>query len=428
MLKKLFGFEKGTHNVRTEIMAGVTTFLTMAYILAVQPSIMEETGMDKGAVFTSTVLISAFATMLMALYAKLPFAIAPGMGPTAFFAYTVCIAMGYSWQFALTAVLLEGLFFILLTISNLREKILESIPEGIKNAIGAGIGLFIAFIGLKSSGVIVQSAGTLVELGDVTSGSALLCLIGVLITSVLIVRNVSGALLIGIVATTLIGIPLGITKIGGLFDIPPSISPIFCKFDFSQVFSKDMIMIVFIFLFVNIFDTIGTLIGVASHANMYDEKGQLPWIKKAFAVDAISSTVGAMMGSSTTSTFVESAAGIQQGGRTGLTSFTTATCFLIAIFLAPFFMAVPAAATAPVMIIIGVMMMNSFKKVDLQDYSESIPAFVCVIFMPLTYSISNGIIFGVISYVVINALGNKWHKVNTGSWVLAILFILKFIL
>ena len=276
MLKKLFGFEKGTHNLRTEIMAGATTFLTMAYILAVQPSIMENAGMDKGAVFTATALISAFATLLMALYAKLPFALAPGMGPNAFFAFTICVVMGYSWQFALTAVLLEGLIFILLTITNLREKILNAIPECIKNAIGAGIGLFIAFIGLQSAGVVVNSDATLVELGDITSGPALLCIIGLLITSILIVRKVSGSLLIGIIATTLIGIPLGITQFNGVFDTPPSITPILFKFDFAQVLKKDMVITVFILLFVDMFDTIGTLIGVATHANMFDKNGKLP--------------------------------------------------------------------------------------------------------------------------------------------------------
>lgn len=426
MLKKLFGFEKGTHNLRTEIMAGATTFLTMAYILAVQPSIMENTGMDKGAVFTATALISAFATLLMALYAKLPFALAPGMGPNAFFAFTICVVMGYSWQFALTAVLLEGLIFIFLTVTNLREKILNAIPECIKNAIGAGIGLFITFIGLQSAGVVVNSDATLVELGNITSGPALLCVIGILITSILIVRKISGALLIGIIATTLIGIPLGITQFNGVFDTPPSITPILFKFDFTHVLTKDMLITVFILLFVDMFDTIGTLIGVATHANMFDKNGKLPWIKKAFAVDAIGTTAGAVMGCSTVTTFVESASGVQQGGRTGVTSFTTAICFLLAVFFAPFFMSVPAAATAPVMIIVGVMMMASFKKIEIFDYSESIPAFICVVFMPLSYSISNGIMLGIISYVIINLANCKWQKVSIGSIILAALFIIKF--
>ena len=428
MLKKLFGFEKKTHNLRTEITAGLTTFLTMAYILAVQPSIMESTGMDKGAVFTTTALISAFATLLMSLYAKLPFALAPGMGPNAFFAFTICVGMGYPWQFALTAVLLEGLIFILLTITNLREKILNSIPECIKNAIGAGIGLFITFIGLQSAGVIVNSDATLVQLGDLTTGPALLCSIGLLITSILIVRKISGALLLGIIITTLLGIPFGITHFNGIFDTPPSIEPILFKFDFSQILTKDMLIIVFVLLFVDMFDTIGTLIGVATHANMYDKNGKLPWIKKAFAVDAIGTTMGAMMGSSTVTTFVESAAGVQQGGRTGITSLTTAICFILAIFFAPFFMSVPAAATAPVMIIVGVMMMASFKKIEIFDYSESIPAFICVVFMPLSYSISNGIMLGIISYVIINMASKNWKKMSIGSIILTVLFILKFII
>ena len=428
MLKKLFGFDKQTHNLRTEILAGATTFLTMAYILAVQPNIMENAGMDKGAVFTTTAIISAIATLIMAIYAKLPFALAPGMGANAFFAFTICIAMGYSWQFALTAVLLEGLIFILLTVTNMREKIMDSIPECIKDAIGGGIGLFITFIGLQSAGVIVNSEATLVELGDITTGTALLCVIGTLITSILVVRKISGALLIGIIVTTLIGIPLGITQSSGIFDAPPSISPILFKFDFSQIFTKDMLVTVFVLLFVDIFNTIGTLIGVATHANMYDKNGKLPWIKKAFAVDAIGTTLGAMMGCSTVTTFVESAAGVQQGGRTGVTAFTAAICFFLSAFFAPFFLSVPAAATAPVMIIVGVMMMSSFKKIEVFDYSESIPAFICVVFMPLSYSIPNGIMLGIMSYVIINILGNNWKKISIGSFILTVLFILKFLL
>lgn len=428
MLKKLFGFDKQTHNLRTEILAGATTFLTMAYILAVQPNIMENAGMDKGAVFTTTAIISAIATLIMAIYAKLPFALAPGMGANAFFAFTICIAMGYSWQFALTAVLLEGLIFILLTVTNMREKIMDSIPECIKDAIGGGIGLFITFIGLQSAGVIVNSEATLVELGDITTGTALLCVIGTLITSILVVRKISGALLIGIIVTTLIGIPLGITQSSGIFDAPPSISPILFKFDFSQIFTKDMLVTVFVLLFVDIFNTIGTLIGVATHANMYDKNGKLPWIKKAFAVDAIGTTLGAMMGCSTVTTFVESAAGVQQGGRTGVTAFTAAICFFLSAFFAPFFLSVPAAATAPVMIIVGVMMMSSFKKIEIFDYSESIPAFICVVFMPLSYSIPNGIMLGIMSYVIINILSNNWKKISIGSFILTVLFILKFII
>ena len=428
MLEKLFGFNPKETTIRTEIMAGVTTFLTMAYILAVNPSILGETGMDKGALFTTTVLMSALPTIFMALYAKLPLALAPGMGLNAFFAYTVCLIMGYSWQFALTAVFLEGLVFLLLTVTNLREKIVDVIPPALKTAISAGIGLYIAFIGLKNAEVIVDNPATLVSLGKLTSGSGLLGIIGIAITSVLLVRNVKGALLIGILATTLIGIPMGITQLDGFFSTPPTIEPIFLKFEWSQVCTAEMATIVFTLLFVDLFDCIGTVIGVTTRANMIDADGKIPGLKKVFMVDSVSTAAGAMMGTSTVAVYVESAAGVNEGGRTGLTSFTTGCCFLLALFFAPFFLAIPAAATAPVLVLVGLMMMSNIWKVDFFDYKESIPAFICMIFMPLAYSISDGILLGHLAYVIINFFSGNRKSLTPGMYVLAVIFVLKFIL
>ena len=426
MLEKLFGFDRNVTRVRTEVLAGITTFLTMAYILAVNPNILSATGMDKGALFTTTVVASAFATLLMAFYAKLPFGLAPGMGLNAFFAYTVCLTMGYSWQFALTAVLIEGLIFILLTVTNLREKIVDAIPVTLKNAIGAGIGLFISFIGLQNTGIIVNNDATLISMGNITSGPALLGMIGLVVTSVLLVKGVRGALLFGILITTLIGIPMGITKFDGIISTPPSIEPIFWQFEWHNIFTKEMIVVVFTFLFVDMFDTIGTLVGVTTKAGMMDKNGKIPHLKQAFMVDAIGTTAGAMLGTSTITTFVESASGVGEGGRSGLTAFVTAVCFLLSLFLAPFFLSVPGAATAPVLILVGLMMMSSVLKVDFTDYSEAIPAFICIIFMPLAYSISDGIVLGMISYVLINLLTGKYKKLTIGMYILAAIFVLKF--
>lgn len=425
MLEKLFGFNPKITTVRTEILAGVTTFLTMAYILAVNPNILSATGMDKGALFTTTILASAFATLLMAFYAKLPFALAPGMGLNAFFAYSVCLTMGYSWEFALTAVLIEGIIFIILTITNLREKIVDAIPESLKNAIGVGIGLFIAFIGLQNAGIIVKNDATLISLGKITEGAPLLGFIGLAITAVLLVKNVRGALLIGILLTTVIGIPLGVTHLDGIVSAPPSIEPIAFKFDTSQIFSKEMVVVVFTFLFVDMFDTIGTLVGVSTKAGMM-KNGKIPRLRQAFLVDAFGTTVGAMLGTSTITTFVESASGVGEGGRSGLTSFVTAVCFLLALFLAPFFLAVPGAATAPVLVLVGLMMISSIRKIDLTDYSEAIPAFLCIIFMPLAYSISEGIVLGMISYVLINLCTGKYKKLSLGMYILSAIFVLKY--
>ena len=425
MLKKLFGFDSSKNMVKTEIMAGITTFLTMAYILAVNPNILSDTGMDKGALFTTTVVVSAVATMLMGLYAKMPFALAPGMGLNAFFAYTVCSILGYSWQFALTAVFIEGILFILLTISNLREKIVDVIPETLKNSISVGIGIYIAFIGLNSAGVVINNEATLVSIGDITTGSALVCIIGIILSSILLIKNVTGALMIGIIITALIGIPLGVTNINGVLSAPPSIEPIFCKFEWAQIFSKEMFIIVFTLLFVDLFDTIGTIIGVTTRAGMI-KNGKIPRLKQAFLVDAVATTGGAVLGTSTVTTFVESAAGVEAGGRTDLTAFVTGLCFLSALFFAPLFLSIPAAATAPVLV--GVMMMASVVKIDFNNYSESIPAFICIIMMPLCYSISDGIVLGVLSYVLVNMLSGNYKKLTLGTYILAAFFVMKFLI
>ena len=427
MLKKLFGFDSSKNMVKTEIMAGITTFLTMAYILAVNPNILSDTGMDKGALLTTTVVVSAVATMLMGLYAKMPFALAPGMGLNAFFAYTVCSILGYSWQFALTAVFLEGIIFILLTITNLREKIVDVIPETLKNSISVGIGIYIAFIGLNSAGVVINNEATLVSIGDITTGSALVCIIGIILSSILLIKNVTGALMIGIIITALIGIPLGVTNINGVLSAPPSIEPIFCKFEWAQIFSKEMFIIVFTLLFVDLFDTIGTIIGVTTRAGMI-KNGKIPRLKQAFLVDAVATTGGAVLGTSTVTTFVESAAGVEAGGRTGLTAFVTGLCFLSALFFAPLFLSIPAAATAPVLVLVGVMMMASVVKIDFNNYSESIPAFICIIMMPLCYSISDGIALGVLSYVLVNMLSGNYKKLTLGTYILAAFFVMKFLI
>lgn len=428
MLNKLFGFNPKETTVKTEIMAGITTFLTMAYILAVNPSILGTTGMDKGALFTTTVLVSAAATMLMGLYAKLPFALAPGMGLNAFFAFSICAIMGYTWQFALTAVFLEGLLFILLTVTNLREKIVEVIPTTLKNSISVGIGIYIAFIGLSSAQVIVNHDSTLVKIGDLTQGSALVCVIGLVLSAIMLIKNVKGALLIGIIATTIIGIPFGVTNIDGVMSTPPSIEPIFCKFEWSQIFTGEMFVIVFTLLFVDLFDTIGTIIGVTTRAGMIDEKGKIPHLKQAFMVDAIATTGGALMGTSTVTTYVESASGVEEGGRSGLTAFVCGLCFLSAMFFAPLFLSIPSAATAPVLVLVGVMMMSSVVRIDFRDYTEAIPAFICIVMMPLCYSISDGIVLGMLSYVVLNLLGGNKKKLTVGMYILAAFFLLKFLI
>ena len=427
MLKKLFGFDSTNTTVRTEIVAGITTFLTMSYILAVNPSMFGELdGMPAGSVFTSTALAAIIGCLAMAFIGKLPFGLAPGMGLNAFFVYSVCMGMGYSWQFALTAVLIEGLIFIVLTLTNVREAIVNAIPMSLRNAIGAGIGLFIAFIGLKSAGVVVDDGATLVALGDITSGPALLALIGLVITGFMYIRNIPGAILLGIIITMFIGIPLGVTEFKGIISAPESVSPIFCKFEFDKIFTLDMLVVVFTFLFIDMFDTVGTLVGVCTKAGMTDEKGNIHRIKQAFMADSIATTAGAMLGTSTTTTYVESAAGVAQGGRSGMTALTVACCFAAALFFSPLFLSIPSAATAPALIIVGLLMMEPVKNIPFDDFSESIPAFICMIMMPLTYSISNGILLGMIAYVLMNMICGKFKKLSPAMYILAALFILKY--
>ncbi len=430
MLEKYFQLKNHHTSLRTEIIAGITTFMTMAYILALNPTILGETGMDKNALFTATALSACLATMVMAFWAKLPFALAPGLGLNAFFAYTVVIGMGYSWQMALTAVFIEGIIFIILTAFNIREAIINSIPENLKHAISAGIGLFIAVLGLKNSGIIMGNENTLLALGDMSSHSVWVALAGLLITGILMVFRIRGALLIGIFVSALAGIPLGITHLPekGLFSLPPAIDPIFFMFDFSKIFSFNMLIVLFTFLFVDMFDTVGTLVGVSSKAGMLDRDGGIPRAKQALFADAIGTTAGAVLGTSTVTTYVESAAGVAAGGKTGLTSFVVAILFALSLFLAPLFLLVPSAATAPALIMVGLFMMSPIQKVDLENMEEAIPVFLTIIIMPMTLSISEGIIFGMLSYVLIKIFTGKWKQVSLIMYMLSIFFILKFLL
>ena len=429
LLSTLFGFDPQKHSVRTEIVAGVTTFLTMAYILAVNPSIFGNLpDMPNSPVFTATALAAIVGTLAMSLYAKKPFGLAPGMGLNAFFVFTVCLGMGYSWQFALTAILIEGIIFIILSATKVREMIVDAIPATMKNAIGAGIGLYIAFIGLQNAGIIADNGSTLVALGDLKSSTSVLFIIGLLLTSILVVLKVKGGILIGMLATAVIGIPFGITKFTGVVALPSSIEPIFCKFEWSQVLSWDMLIVVFTFLFIDMFDTIGTVVGVSVKSGMVDKDGHVDGISKILMADAVATAAGACFGTSTTTTYIESASGVAEGGRTGLTSFVIAACFAIALLFSPIFLAIPSAATGAVLVIVGVMMMSPIRNIDWNDYSEAIPAFITAVMMPLSYSIAHGILLGMISYVVINACSGNFKKISIAMWVLAVLFLLRYIL
>jgi len=458
MLEKVFKLSENKTDAKTEILAGITTFMTMAYILAVNPSILSATGMDSGAVFTATALAAFIGTLLMAIFANYPFALAPGMGLNAYFAYTVVLGMGYSWEYALTAVFAEGIIFILLSATNVREAIFNAIPQNLKAAVSVGIGLFIAFIGLQNAKIVIGGS-TLLQLfsvdkyNEVNGVSAsfndvgitvLLAIIGIIVTGILVVKNIKGNILWGILITWLFGI---ICQFTGLY-VPnadlgfysllpnfsnglsiPSLSPIFCKLDFSGIFSLNFIVILFAFLFVDLFDTIGTLIGVSAKADMLDENGKLPRIKGALMADAVATTVGAVIGTSTTTTFVESASGVSEGGRTGLTSVTTAILFGLSLFLSPIFLAIPSFATAPALVIVGLYMLTNVTNIDFNDMSEAIPCYVCIIAMPFFYSISEGISMGVITYVALNLITGKAKekKVSILMYVLAVLFILKYV-
>lgn len=452
-LEKLFHLKEHRTDVKTEVMAGITTFMTMAYILAVNPNILSAAGMDRGAVFTATALSSFIATCLMALLSNYPFVLAPGMGLNAYFAYTVVLGMGYSWEQALVAVFAEGIIFILLSLTNVREAIFNSIPMTLKHAVSVGIGLFIAFIGLQNAKIVVNNDSTLVSMfsfkGSLADGSfnymgitVLLALLGVLITAILLVKNVKGGILWGILITWILGILCQLVGLyvpnpdAGFFSLlpdfsngisVPSMAPTFMKMDFAGVFSLDFVVIMFAFLFVDMFDTLGTLIGVASKADMLDKDGKLPGIKGALMADAVGTTVGACFGTSTITTFVESSSGIAEGGRTGLTSIVSGALFLLALFFSPIFLAIPSFATAPALVVVGFFMMQQVAKIAWNDMLEAIPAFICIFAMPFMYSISEGIAFGVISYVVLHAAAGKAKKITPLMWVLAVLFILKYI-
>ena len=442
--------ERGT-DVRTEFIAGITTFMTMAYILAVNPSILGAAGMDTGAVFTATALASALASICMALFANLPFVLSAGMGLNAYFAYTVVLGMGYSWEVALTAVFVEGIVFILLSLTNVREAIFNAIPGGLKVAVSVGIGLFITFIGLQNAHIVVDGS-TLVGLfsfkGSIQAGTfnsegitVVLALLGILITSFLVIKNVKGNILLGILITWVLGIICQLTGLyvpapdagfyslipSGIVSAPASLAPTLFKMDFSVIGSLNFLVVVFAFLFVDIFDTLGTLIGCATKADMLDKDGKLPGIKGALMADAVGTTVGACFGTSTITTFVESSSGIAEGGRTGLTSIVSGALFLLALFFSPIFLAIPSFATAPALVVVGFFMMQQVAKIAWNDMLEAIPAFICIFAMPFMYSISEGIAFGVISYVVLHAAAGKAKKITPLMWVLSVLFILKYI-
>ena len=458
MLEKLFKLQENGTDVKTEILAGITTFMTMAYILAVNPSILAAAGMDQGAVFTATALAALIGTLLMAVFANYPFALAPGMGLNAYFAYTVVLGMGYTWQVALTAVFVEGIIFIILSLTSVREAIFNAIPQNLKAAVSVGIGLFIAFIGLQNANIVVGGS-TLLELYSLDGYNAangaeatfhdvgitvILTIVGIIITGILVIRNIKGNILWGILITWILGIICQMTGIyvpnpeAGFYGLlpdfssglsVPSLSPIFAKMEFEGVFSLNFLVVIFAFLFVDMFDTIGTLIGVSSKANMLDENGRLPRIKGALLADAVATTAGAVLGTSTTTTFVESASGVTEGGRTGLTAFTTAILFGLALFLSPIFLAIPSFATAPALVVVGFYMLTNVVNIDFNDLSEAIPCYICIGAMPFFYSISEGISMGVISYVALNLLSGKVKekKLSILMYVLSVLFILKYI-
>jgi len=426
-LEKQFKMKEHNTNAKTEIMAGITTFMTMAYILAVNPGMLAETGMDPGGVFTATALSAAIACIAMAFLANLPFALAPGMGLNAFFTYTVVFGMGHTWQFALTAVFIEGILFILLSFFQVREAIFNSIPMNLKKSVSVGIGLFIALIGLVNAGIVIAEGGTIVSLGVLTAGAPLLAIIGLFITGFLLAKKVKGALFFGILITTIIGIPMGVSYMptDGLFSLPPSLAPVMFQFEWANILSFDMLIVMFTFLFVDIFDTVGTLIGVSSKAKMLDKDGKLPRVKQALLADAIGTTVGACLGTSTVTTFVESAAGVSEGGRTGLTALSAGVMFLLALIFAPIFGMIPGAATAPALILVGLFMMSPIKEIELDDFTEGIPAFLTIIMMPFAYSIAEGIVFGMVSYVVLKLATGRQKEVSPVMFVIAILFVLK---
>jgi AGZA family xanthine/uracil permease-like MFS transporter len=430
MLEKLFKLKEHKTTVRVEIVAGIITFLTMSYILVVNPNILSATGMDRSALFTATAVAAIIGTLLMAFIPNLPIAQAPGMGLNSFFAFSVVLGLGYSWQMALTAVFIQGIIFVLLTFFNIRELIVKSIPNTIKYAIPAGIGLFITFLGLQNAGIIVKDENTMLALGAMSNPHVWVALLGLILTAVLYYKRVHGAFLIGIASATIFAVVLGLVEVpeGSLVSLPPSISPVFMKFEWANILSFDMVIVVFTFLFVNLFDTIGTLLGVASKIGITDKDGSFPQIKKALFADALGTVFGAIAGTSTVTSYVESASGVAVGGRTGLTALSTAIMFALALFLAPIFLMVPASATAPALILVGLFMLTSVVKINFEDMTEALPAFLTMIMMPFAFSIAQGIVFGMLSFVFMKALSGKWKHISVTMWVIFVLFIVKMVL
>jgi AGZA family xanthine/uracil permease-like MFS transporter len=428
-MERLFKLRGHGTTVQRELIAGLTTFLTMSYILAVNPGILSDAGMPKDAVFTATVISSLVATLVMAFAANLPVALAPGMGLNAFFTYTAVMSLGYTWQIALTAVFLEGILFVLLSLFNVREAIVRAIPGNLKQAVAVGIGLFIALIGLEGSQVIVGNPATLVGIGEITSGSALVTIIGLVITIGLYANRVPGAILLGILLTTIVGIPFGVTHLSEDFTLlrAPA-APLFLQFDFSQVATLKFFTIFFTFLFVDIFDTVGTLVGVTTQAGLTDAQGNIPRVKQAFLADAVGTIVGAGLGTSTVTSYVESTAGVAAGGRTGLASVATAALFFVALFLSPVFLLIPKAATAPALVLVGFLMMRAVTTIDFRDLTEGIPSFITIVMMPFAYSIAEGIVYGVLSYVIAKLITGRPRDVPLITWVLSVVFILRFFL
>lgn len=441
-IEKCFKLKENNTTFKTELMAGLTTFMTMAYILVVNPSILSTTGMDAGALLTATCIASALGTFFMAFFANYPFVLAPGMGLNAYFAFTICGQYGYSWHVALAAVFIEGIIFIILSAVNVREAIFNAIPANMKKAVSVGIGMYIAFIGLQNAGVVVNNATTCVSLGDVKTVPVALALIGTIITLVLVIRKVKGALLVGILITWILGIICQLTGIyvvdveagvyslipTGLISAPPSIAPIAGKLSFSGISIFDFIVVIFAFLFVDLFDTLGTLIGVSTKAGFLDKDGKLPRIKGALFADALATTVGAVLGTSTVTTFVESASGVSDGGRSGLTAFTAGILFLIALLFSPILTTIPSFATTPALVVVGLMMVENVRDIDFSDYTEGFPAFMTILMMVVCYSISEGLVFGVISYVLLKLFGGRKNELNPVIVIIAILFFLKLIL
>lgn len=430
MFEKLFKLKEHKTNVRTEMVAGIITFLTMSYILVVNPNILSASGMDRSALFTATAMAAILGTLFMAFIPNLPIAQAPGMGLNSFFAFSVVLGLGYSWQTALTAVFIQGIIFVILTFFNVRELIVKSIPNTIKYAIPVGIGLFITFLGLQNAGIIVRDENTMITLGAMSNPHVWVALLGLILTAVLYYKRVHGAFLIGIASATIFAVILGLVDLpqGSLVALPPDVSPVFLKFEWGNMFTFDMLVVVFTFLFVNLFDTIGTLLGVASKIGIADKNGSFPQIKKALFADALGTTFGAILGTSTVTSYVESASGVAVGGRTGLTALSTAIMFALALFLAPIFLMVPASATAPALILVGLFMITSVVKINFDDMSEALPAFLTMVMMPFAFSIAQGIIFGMLSFVFIKALSGKWKHISVTMWVIFVLFIVKMVL